>query len=225
MFGYPTGIGALVARHDALALLRRPWFAGGTVAWVSTQPAAHALQPGAQAFEDGTPHFHAADAVCDGLDFLDRIGMARIEAHVRRMTAALLDGLAALRHADGRPVVEILGPRGLAARGGTVAFNVRDRAGAAVPFEDVVARAGRARVSVRGGCFCNPGCAEAALAFDAARAQRCRASSATSSTPARFAACMGGPVGAVRASVGIATVPADIGRLHAVLGRYADRSA
>ena len=31
MFGYPTGVGALVVREDFLARLRRPWFAGGTV--------------------------------------------------------------------------------------------------------------------------------------------------------------------------------------------------
>ena len=31
LFGYPTGVGALVARRDALRRLRRPWFAGGTV--------------------------------------------------------------------------------------------------------------------------------------------------------------------------------------------------
>src|SRR6185436_2669316 len=30
LFGYPTGLGALVARREALARLRRPWFAGGT---------------------------------------------------------------------------------------------------------------------------------------------------------------------------------------------------
>src|SRR6185436_10573391 len=35
LFGYPTGLGALIARRDALARLRRPWFAGGTVAWAS----------------------------------------------------------------------------------------------------------------------------------------------------------------------------------------------
>jgi molybdenum cofactor sulfurtransferase len=28
LFGYPTGVGALLARTDALATLRRPWFAG-----------------------------------------------------------------------------------------------------------------------------------------------------------------------------------------------------
>ena len=31
MFGLPTGVGALIARRDALARLQRPWFAGGTV--------------------------------------------------------------------------------------------------------------------------------------------------------------------------------------------------
>ena len=34
MFGYPTGVGALVARKDFLAKLRKPYFAGGTVEFV-----------------------------------------------------------------------------------------------------------------------------------------------------------------------------------------------
>lgn len=31
MFGFPTGVGALVVREDFLKTLERPWFAGGTV--------------------------------------------------------------------------------------------------------------------------------------------------------------------------------------------------
>jgi selenocysteine lyase/cysteine desulfurase len=31
MFGFPTGVGCLVARKSFLRRLRRPWFAGGTV--------------------------------------------------------------------------------------------------------------------------------------------------------------------------------------------------
>ena len=31
MFGFPTGVGCLVARKSFLRQLRRPWFAGGTV--------------------------------------------------------------------------------------------------------------------------------------------------------------------------------------------------
>ena len=31
VFGYPTGVGCLIARREALERLRRPWFAGGSV--------------------------------------------------------------------------------------------------------------------------------------------------------------------------------------------------
>lgn len=31
MFGFPTGVGALIVKESFLAQLERPWFAGGTV--------------------------------------------------------------------------------------------------------------------------------------------------------------------------------------------------
>lgn len=34
MFGFPTGVGALVVKEDFLRFLQRPWFAGGTVSLV-----------------------------------------------------------------------------------------------------------------------------------------------------------------------------------------------
>ncbi|MCJ7583438.1 MAG: aminotransferase class V-fold PLP-dependent enzyme, partial [Anaerolineales bacterium] len=37
MFGYPTGVGALIARRQVLGKLHRPWFAGGTITVVSVQ--------------------------------------------------------------------------------------------------------------------------------------------------------------------------------------------
>jgi len=33
IFGYPTGVGCLIARKTALAKLHRPWFAGGTISF------------------------------------------------------------------------------------------------------------------------------------------------------------------------------------------------
>ena len=153
MFGFPTGIGALIARREALAVLRRPWFAGGTVDWVSTQYAGHALRSGSAAFEDGTPHFLAFDAVIDGLDLLDNIAMPCIAEHTQAMTALMLDRMVALRHPGGEPLVAIHGPLDLEQRGATVAFNVLGAGGEVVPFERVVAAAARHRVSVRGGCF------------------------------------------------------------------------
>jgi hypothetical protein len=45
MFGYPTGVGALLIRRSAFAKLRRPWFAGGTVNFAFVQGRAHVFAP------------------------------------------------------------------------------------------------------------------------------------------------------------------------------------
>ena len=37
LFGYPTGLGALLARRAALERLQRPWFSGGTVVAANVQ--------------------------------------------------------------------------------------------------------------------------------------------------------------------------------------------
>jgi molybdenum cofactor sulfurtransferase len=36
MFDWPTGVGALIARREALERLERPWFSGGTIAPLSS---------------------------------------------------------------------------------------------------------------------------------------------------------------------------------------------
>src|SRR2546421_2841236 len=43
IFGYPTGVGCLLARKGALAKLRRPWYAGGTIT-LSSNIAANILE-------------------------------------------------------------------------------------------------------------------------------------------------------------------------------------
>ena len=56
MFGYPTGVGALVVKKSFLEQLRRPWFAGGTVDIVQVPgqliTRAHELH---EQFEVGSP--------------------------------------------------------------------------------------------------------------------------------------------------------------------------
>ena len=70
MFGYPTGVGCLIARKAALAKLRRPWFAGGTITVASVQGDKFYLAEGASAFEDGTPNYLALPAVEFGLQYI-----------------------------------------------------------------------------------------------------------------------------------------------------------
>lgn len=205
MFGYPTGVGALIARRDALAELRRPWFAGGTVRYASVQADVHRLHARHEGFEDGTPNFLGIAALSAGFTLLERAGMARLCAHVARLTSMFLDGLASLP-------VRVHGPRDTRDRGGTVAFNVRD-----LPYWEVERRAREAGIALRGGCFCNPGAAEAALRLPAARTARCLAKLGDDFSVERFGACLDAPVGALRASFGLANNDEDVHRALAFL--------
>jgi selenocysteine lyase/cysteine desulfurase len=223
MFGYPTGVGALIARRESLARLRRPWFSGGTVEYVSVQAGLHLLRDGAEAFEDGTVNFLAFGAVIDGLDFLDGIGMSNVRRHVGALTDELVEALHALTHRDGSPLVRVYGPRDRYDCGGTVAFNVLDPRGDVVPYQEVELRARAAGISVRGGCFCNPGASEAAFGFVAEKAARCleettRAGWNVREFAQRMKECGGAQaVGAIRASVGVASNESDIARLIRML--------
>jgi selenocysteine lyase/cysteine desulfurase len=222
--GYPTGVGALVARRESLARLTRPWFAGGTVDYVSVQHGTHRLSSDdAGAFEDGTPAFVDIAAVADGFSFLEGIGMDRINRHVMRHTNELISGLKKLARRGGGPLVRIHGPGVAYDRGATVAFNIVGRTGDVIPFAHVVERARNEGVSFRGGCFCNPGASEAAFKFSPDATGRCFRSLADQDfTVEKFSECLGpgAPVGAVRASMGIATNSCDIDRALAVVASF-----
>jgi selenocysteine lyase/cysteine desulfurase len=223
--GYPTGVGALVARHEALATLRRPAFAGGAVDWVSVQGGRHRLAHWPEGFEDGTLPFLALGAVAPALECLGVAGHARLGAHLGRLTSALLEGLAALHHSDGSPVVIVHGPRSGTGRGATIALSVRApqaTGGAPLPYWVVEEGARADSLALRGGCFCNPGCAERAFGFEAARIGACFDELGDSFTIPRLAACLGGAsVGALRVSLGLGSVMGDVRRVLEFLGRYA----
>lgn len=223
MFGLPTGLGALIARREALARLERPWFAGGTVEFVSVQNHAHRLRVDAEAFEDGTPNFLGIAAVSRGLAFLSEVGMERVTTHVRAMTERVLRILSSARRLDGEPAALLYGPRTTDARGGTVAFNLLDRRGRALPFGEVERAASVEGISLRGGCFCNPGAAERALDLPAREALDCFEGIPRGTfTLRKFAECMGedSAVGALRVSVGIPTTDADLDRFEAFITEF-----
>ncbi len=219
MFGFPTGVGALIVRKDALRKLRRPWFAGGTVEFASVQNRVHRLVSTVEAFEDGTPNFLSIAAIPAGLALLREIGMDRLHDHVYGLMATLLEGMLELQHENGAPRLKLYGPRTMENRGATVAFNVLDPEGEVVYHDHVVKQAGDAQISLRGGCFCNPGAAEAAFEFQADRTLQCFQTLPQGEfSPARLSHCMGDlPVGAVRASLGMASNAADVARLLSFL--------
>jgi len=211
MLGYPTGVGALIARKAALAKLHRPWFAGGTIAVASVQADRHALAQGAAAFEDGTPSYLALPAVEIGLDFLEKAGIETIHRRVLCLTGWLLERLQALRHGNGVPLLALYGPKTADRRGGTLAFNFRDARGHLVDHRLVEEVAGHRRISLRTGCFCNPGAGELALGLGRDELVTCFREAADVMTYEDFRHCIHHEgTGAVRVSLGLASNLADV---------------
>ncbi|RDA84593.1 hypothetical protein CP532_1096 [Ophiocordyceps camponoti-leonardi (nom. inval.)] len=166
VFGLPTGVGCLVARRDALARLDRPWFSGGTIQAATVGVPWHLQAGDESAFEDGTLNYLSIPDVNFGLCWLSGIGIDVVATRVRCLTGWLLHLLQELCHSDGTPMVTIYGPTDLDRRGGTVSFNVIDARGRVVDERLVAVEAAAAKISLRTGCFCNPGIGEDAFGVD-----------------------------------------------------------
>jgi selenocysteine lyase/cysteine desulfurase len=204
VFGYPTGVGCLIARREALARLWRPWFSGGTINVVSVQADWHALAGDESRFEDGTLNFLNIPDLEFGLSWVNDIGMDLIHERVTCLTGWLLGRLAALRHSGGEPMALIYGPAGTHGRGGTIAFNLLDPQGRIVDERAVARDTAAAGISIRTGCFCNPGAGEGA--FDVTRAHMARAFRQRIRTMDEYLETMGVQTGgAIRVSVGLAS--------------------
>jgi molybdenum cofactor sulfurtransferase len=209
MFGWPTGIGCLIARRDALVKLERPWFSGGTIVAAFVQRQYYQSAPGAAHFEDGTVNYLNLPAVNIGLDLLDHVALETIHARVSTLARRLIDALAALRHTDGTPAATIYGPRSQHQRGATIAFNFLHPDGRVVDerYVDLVAR--QHNISLRTGCFCNPGAGE--IAFTISRETLLGGEFGEGMTLEDYIAKIGlSSGGAIRASLGLASNSPDI---------------
>ena len=161
IFGYPTGVGALLVHRSAFHKLQKRWFAGGTVAVAGVGYRDHLLLNAHHRFENGTVNFLHIPAVKNGFRFIQQTGISRIHERVKSLAGLLITELQLLHHASGLPLVKVYGPDSMENRGGTIMLNFFDHNGYRFPLEWIEQLAGEAMISLRTGCFCNPGVDEA----------------------------------------------------------------
>lgn len=208
IFGYPTGLGALIARRQALAKLHRPWFAGGTITVASVQGDKYYLADGHTAFEDGTLDYLNIPAIEIGLKHIESIGIETIHERVRCLSGWLLDHLTSLHHASGEPLIRLYGPTNTEKRGGSLSMNFFNTRGQPIDHRAIEDAANRANISLRTGCFCNPGAGELALGISRLELAVCFSQPLHQQRLSidDFRTCIDGKsTGAVRVSVGMVT--------------------
>ncbi len=213
MFGYPTGLGVLIARKEALAKLHRPWFAGGTITVASVQGDKYYLADGASAFEDGTLDYLNIPAIEIGLKHIESIGYDVIHERVHTLTGWLLDNLTAMKHSTGVELARVYGPTKMEGRGGAVTVNFYDKDDKAFDHRYIEEEANKSNISLRTGCFCNPGAGEVALGISRVELDVCFTGPGHEDRLSidDFRLCIDGKSsGAVRISVGMVTNFKDI---------------
>ncbi|NTU71161.1 MAG: aminotransferase class V-fold PLP-dependent enzyme [Coriobacteriia bacterium] len=230
MFGYPTGVGALIARREALAKLKRPWFAGGTITLASVQGDGwHHLAPGHTGFEDGTVDYLGLPAVRIGLAHVQSAGVDSIHSRVTALASWLLAEMTALTHTSGAPLIQVFGPTDMECRGATIAFYLLDPAGEVLDVHLLESLAGQELISLRTGCFCNPGDGEVAHDIERDEMAECFVGKAK---PVTFSECheiirdaTGKMPNTMRVSLGLASDFSDVYRFLAFVTGFRDRSA
>ncbi|GFR48351.1 hypothetical protein Agub_g10238 [Astrephomene gubernaculifera] len=163
MFGYPTGVGALIVKTSLVSLLRKVFWGGGTVALATSEDNFHVLKcRPSDRLEDGTVAFLDVIAVKHGLRALERLGgIRRVQAHVTALTEWLYGRLAGLRHSNGQPMLAIFGkhhlPNHRQVQGGIVNFELLKPDGSIFSYKTFEKEAAAAGFHVRTGAECNPG--------------------------------------------------------------------
>ncbi|XP_011769622.2 molybdenum cofactor sulfurase isoform X1 [Macaca nemestrina] len=163
IFGFPTGLGALLVHNRAAPLLRKTYFGGGTASAYLAGEDFYIPRPSvAQRFEDGTISFLEVIALKHGFDTLERLtgGMENIKQHTFTLAQYTYVALSSLRYPNGAAVVRIYSDSEFSSpevQGPIINFNVLDDKGNIIGYSQVDKMASLYNIHLRTGCFCNTG--------------------------------------------------------------------
>ncbi len=136
----PTGIGVLYIREEFFDVFEPPFIGGGTIEDVEL--CCYTLTEAPERFEAGTPNIGGAIGLAAGIEYVQRIGLDKIEKQEHKLVKRTTEGLSELE-------VPWYGPRNLKKHAGVVSFNVPP-----LHPHDVAAVLDDHRIMVRSGHHC-----------------------------------------------------------------------
>ncbi|RIA84860.1 molybdenum cofactor sulfurase [Glomus cerebriforme] len=163
MFGYPTGLGALIIKSELEPILRKRYFGGGTLdsivydrPWQKFRKSLH------ERYEDGTVNFLDIIALDHAFDISERLynNFDLIKNHVTSLIIYLSRNMKSLRHYNGQPVCDVYSDKDFSdntLQGPVFSFNAKRADGSWVGYLELERLASVNNIHIRTGVLCNPG--------------------------------------------------------------------
>ncbi|NHM32778.1 cysteine desulfurase [Neobacillus terrae] len=137
----PTGIGVLYGKKDLLEKMEPIEFGGEMIDFVHLYESTWKELP--WKFEGGTPIIAGAIGLGAAIDFLQQVGLEKIEAHEHKLAAYAMEKMSGIEG------IKIYGPKEAGKRAGVITFNLDD-----VHPHDVATVLDAEGIAVRAGHHC-----------------------------------------------------------------------
>ncbi|XP_024084503.1 molybdenum cofactor sulfurase isoform X2 [Cimex lectularius] len=163
LFGYPTGLGALLVKNTSANVLYKKYYGGGTVLIALSCQSRHVPKPVIhERFEDGTLNFLSILSLNHGFSSLyDMVGsMDTVSRYCFNLAKYAFNSLLKLHHSNGNPAVHLYTDSAyddITTQGNIVNFNLLRANGDYIGYAEVLNIANLHNIQLRTGCFCNPG--------------------------------------------------------------------
>uniref|UniRef100_A0A8D8Q5V3 Molybdenum cofactor sulfurase n=1 Tax=Cacopsylla melanoneura TaxID=428564 RepID=A0A8D8Q5V3_9HEMI len=159
MFGYPTGLGALLVKNSSAHVLNKTYYGGGTVKIALANENFHVKKDGLQdKFEDGTVNYLGIISLKHGFNLKNSLW--KDKTNVFKMAQYTYLFLKHLYYPNQRPAVELYHDNDYSNRqtqGSIVNFNLLREDGTYYGYSEVQNLANLKKIQLRTGCHCNPG--------------------------------------------------------------------
>jgi molybdenum cofactor sulfurtransferase len=174
MFGFPTGVGALIVKNSSIRHLKRIFIGGGSVEALAIDPFYCALsKESLRSFESGTVPFQQILALEHGFNFVEHSlgGWINLSNHCQKLAENARTKMVSLKYDNGSNLIKLLG-QDYCKLGPIISFLVLDRDGIPIGYSDVLRLASGENIHLRAGRFCNPGAAQEFLQLSSSQIKK-----------------------------------------------------
>ncbi len=153
LFGYPTGLGALVIHKKMLDVVNKQYFGGGTYDWVIAEKHMYKPRETIKSFEDGTSNFLALALLEQSLPrYINN--RSTITSTMRSLTEYARIKLSKAKYFNNENIFKCYFPKNFT---NIATINVLYPNKEPIGFVTVKKVCEKENIFIRGGCMCNPG--------------------------------------------------------------------